>query len=306
MLLPTDIRTAREPSILSTLLLQHIANGLLDGVYYLLIALGLSLIFSLGGIVNLAHGAFYAIGAYLTIVISPHVGFGGSLIIAPGLVALLGIVIERLLLQRFYRADPILSLLLTFGLALVAEQLLRMIFGAPPLSYSIPSWLRGQIFLGDFIYSRYRATLILIAALCVLGILLLLNKTAFGRVVKAGVQNPDMVGALGISLKPYMMAVAALGIGLAGLAGVLLAPIYSIHPAMGQEIITPAFVVVVIGGLGSFWGVVTAAILVGLVKGATIGLGFPQFSTAVIYLMMLLVLLFRPRGLFGERIQRFE
>ena len=306
MLLPTDLRTAREPSILSTLLLQHIANGLLDGVYYLLIALGLSLIFSLGGIVNLAHGAFYAIGAYLTIVISPHVGFGGSLIIAPSLVALLGIVIERLLLQRFYRADPILSLLLTFGLALVAEQLLRMIFGAPPLSYSIPSWLRGQIFLGDFIYSRYRATLILIAALCVLGIWLLLNKTAFGRVVKAGVQNPDMVGALGISLKPYMMAVAALGIGLAGLAGVLLAPIYSIHPAMGQEIITPAFVVVVIGGLGSFWGVVTAAILVGLVKGATIGLGFPQFSTAVIYLMMLLVLLFRPRGLFGERIQRFE
>jgi branched-chain amino acid transport system permease protein len=222
------------------------------------------------------------------------------------LVALLGILIERTLFQRFYRADPILSLLLTFGLALVAEQLLRMIFGAPPLSYSIPTWLRGQVFLGDFIYSRYRATLIVIAAVCVLGLWLLLNKTAFGRVVRAGVQNPDMVGALGISLKPYMMAVAAIGIGLAGLAGVLLAPIYSIHPAMGQEIITPAFVVVVIGGLGSFWGVVTAAILVGLVKGATIGLGYSQFSTAVIYLMMLVVLLFRPRGLFGERIQRFE
>jgi branched-chain amino acid transport system permease protein len=290
----------------STLFLQHIANGLLDGVYYLLIALGLSLIFSLGGIVNLAHGAFYAIGAYLTIVVSPYVGFAGSLVIAPGLVALLGILIERLLFQRFYRADPILSLLLTFGLALVAEQVLRMIFGAPPLSYSIPSWLRGQIFLGDFIYSRYRGTLILIAALCVFGLWMLLNKTAFGRVVRAGVQNPDMVGALGISLKPYMMAVAGIGIGLAGLAGVLLAPIYSIHPAMGQEIITPAFVVVVIGGLGSFWGVVTAAILVGLVKGAAIGLGYSQFSTAVIYLMMLLVLLFRPRGLFGERIQRFE
>ncbi len=291
---------------MSTLFLQQIANGLLDGVYYLLIALGLSLIFSLGGIVNLAHGAFYAVGAYLTILISPYVGFGGSLIIAPGLVALLGILIERTLFQRFYRADPILSLLLTFGLALVAEQLLRMIFGAPPLSYSIPTWLRGQVFLGDFIYSRYRATLIVIAAVCVLGLWLLLNKTAFGRVVRAGVQNPDMVGALGISLTPYMMAVAGIGIGLAGLAGVLLAPIYSIHPAMGQEIITPAFVVVVIGGLGSFWGVVTAAILVGLVKGATIGLGYSQFSTAVIYLMMLVVLLFRPRGLFGERIQRFE
>ncbi|CAM5215606.1 ABC transporter permease OS=Bosea thiooxidans OX=53254 GN=ARD30_11570 PE=3 SV=1 [Bosea thiooxidans] len=115
-----------------------------------------------------------------------------------------------------------------------------------------------------------------------------------------------MVGALGISLQPYMMAVAGIGIGLAGLAGVLLAPIYSIHPAMGQEIITPAFVVVVIGGLGSFWGVVVAALMVGLVKGITIGLGYTQWSTAVIYLMMLLVLLFRPRGLFGERIQRFE
>lgn len=289
-----------------TLFIQQVLNGLLDGVYYLLIALGLSLIFSLGGIVNLAHGAFYAIGAYLTIVLAPHLGFGGALIVSPVLVALIGIVVERSLFQRFYRSDPILSLLLTFGLAMVAEQSLRMIFGAPPLSYSIPPALRGQIFIGDFIYSRYRAMLLLIAAGCVLGLWFLLQRTAFGRVVRAGVQNPDMVGALGISLQPYMVTVAGIGIGLAGLAGVLLAPIYSIHPAMGQEIITPAFVVVVIGGLGSFWGVVVAALMVGLVKGVTIGLGYTQWSTAVIYLMMLLVLLFRPRGLFGERIQRFE
>jgi branched-chain amino acid transport system permease protein len=291
---------------LLTLFIQQVLNGLLDGVYYLLIALGLSLIFSLGGIVNLAHGAFYAIGAYLTIVLAPHIGFGGAMIASPVLVALIGIVVERALFQRFYRSDPILSLLLTFGLAMVAEQALRMIFGAPPLSFSIPPALRGQIFVGDFIYSRYRAMLLLIAAGCVLGLWFLLQRTAFGRVVRAGVQNPDMVGALGISLQPYMVTVAAIGIGLAGLAGVLLAPIYSIHPAMGQEIITPAFVVVVIGGLGSFWGVVVAALMVGLVKGVTIGLGYTQWSTAVIYLMMLLVLLFRPRGLFGERIQRFE
>ena len=289
-----------------TLFIQQVLNGLLDGVYYLLIALGLSLIFSLGGIVNLAHGAFYAIGAYLTIVLAPHIGFGGAMVASPVLVALIGIIVERGLFQRFYRSDPILSLLLTFGLAMVAEQSLRMIFGAPPLSFSIPPALRGQIFIGDFIYSRYRALLILIAAACVLGLWFLLQRTAVGRVVRAGVQNPDMVGALGISLQPYMVAVAGIGIGLAGLAGVLLAPIYSIHPAMGQEIITPAFVVVVIGGLGSFWGVVVAALMVGVVKGITIGLGYTQWSTAVIYLMMLLVLLFRPRGLFGERIQRFE
>lgn len=288
------------------LFLQQVLNGLLDGVYYLLIALGLSLIFSLGGIVNLAHGAFYAIGAYLTLVISPYVGFGGALVISPVAVALLGILFERFLFKRFYRADPILSLLLTFGLSLVAEQALRMIFGAPPLSYAIPQWLKGQVFLGDFVYSFYRTVLLGIAAACVAGLWFLLQKTSFGRVVRAGVQNPDMVGALGISLQPYMAAVAGLGIGLAGLAGVLLAPIYSVHPAMGNEIITPAFVVVVIGGLGSFWGVVVAALLVGLVKGVMIGIGYSAASTAAIYLLMLLVLLFRPRGLFGERITRFE
>ena len=292
---------------MSTMLFaQQILNGLLDGVYYLLIALGLSLIFSLGGIVNLAHGAFYAIGAYLTLVISPYVGFGGSLVLSPIAVALFGILIERFLFRRFYRSDPILSLLLTFGLAMVAEQALRMIFGAPPLSYSIPSWLRGQVFLGDFVYSFYRTMLLIVAATCVLALWFLLQKTAFGRVVRAGVQNPDMVGALGISLEPYMAAVAAIGIGLAGLAGVLLAPIYSVHPAMGADIITPAFVVVVIGGLGSFWGVVVAALLVGLVKGVMIAIGYPAASTAAIYLLMLIVLLVRPRGLFGERITRFE
>jgi ABC-type branched-subunit amino acid transport system permease subunit len=195
------------------LLAQQILNGLLDGVYYLLIALGLSLIFSLGGIVNLAHGAFYAIGAYLTLVISPYLGFGGAFVAAPVAVALFGVVIERTLFRRFYRSDPILSLLLTFGLAMVAEQVLRMIFGAPPLSYSIPPWLRGQVAIGSFIYSFYRVVLLGIAATCIAGLWLLLQKTSFGRVVRAGVQNPDMVGALGISLQPYMSAVAALGIG---------------------------------------------------------------------------------------------
>ena len=287
-------------------ILEQVLNGLLIGVYYLLIALGLSLIFSLGGIVNLAHGAFYAIGAYLAVLLTNRIGFIGSFIAAPVLVGLLGIAVERLLFRRFYRSDPILSLLMTFGLAMVAEQALRMIFGAPPLSFSMPPWLRGQVAIGSFIYSFYRVVLLGIAAACIGGLWLLLQKTSFGRVVRAGVQNPDMVGALGISLQPYMSAVAALGIGLAGLAGVLLAPIYSIHPAMGQEIITPAFVVVVIGGLGSFWGVVAAALLVGLVKGVMVGIGYSAASTAAIYFLMLLVLLFRPRGLFGERITRFE
>ena len=286
-------------------LLEQVLNGLLSGVYYLLIALGLSLIFSLGGIVNLAHGAFYALGAYLTVILSRQIGFAATFVAAPVLVGLLGVIIERLLFRRFYRADPILSLLLTFGLAMVAEQGLRMIFGASPLAYAMPDFLRGQLFLGDFIYPRNRLVMLAVAAVAVTLTWLLIYRTPFGRVVRAGVQNPEMVGALGISLEPYMMAIAALGVGLAGLAGVLLAPIVTIHPAMGQEILTAAFVVVVIGGLGSFWGVVAAALLVGVVRGVTIYIE-PAASEASMYLLMVLVLLFRPRGLFGERIQKFE
>ena len=185
-------------------ILEQVLNGLLIGVQYLLIALGLSLIFSLGGIVNLAHGAFYAIGAYLTVALAPEIGFGGALIASPLAVGMLGLVIERFLLRRFYRGDPALGLLLTFGLAMVAEQALRMIFGAAPLPFGIPPWLRGQVFIGDLIYSRYRLAILAVALACVLGLWLLLTKTAFGRVVRAGVHNPDMVAALGISLKPYM------------------------------------------------------------------------------------------------------
>ncbi len=291
---------------LIVLFLQHLLNGLLAGAYYLLIALGLSLIFSLGGIVNLAHGAFYAIGAYLALTIGNHLGFTSAAILSPLVVGLLGVLIERVLFRRFYKSDPALSLLLTFGLAMVAEQVLRMVFGAAPLSWSIPQELRGQIFIGDFVYPRYRLLILGVAVFCVAGLWLLLQRTPFGRVVRAGVQNPEMLGALGISLQPYMAAVAFLGVGLAGLAGVMLAPIFSIHPAMGAEIITSAFVVVVIGGLGSFWGVVLAAVIVGITKGAVTALGYPEQSEAAIYLLMLLVLLVRPRGLFGERIQRFE
>ena len=288
------------------LLAQHLLNGLLAGAYYLLIALGLSLIFSLGGVVNLAHGAFYAIGAYLAVTIGTQLGFASAALISPLVVGILGVVVERLLLRRFYKADPTLSLLLTFGLAMVIEQALRMIYGAPPLSWSIPPDLRGQVSVGTFFYPRYRLMLLAVAALCVAGLWFLLQRTPFGRVVRAGVQNPDMVGALGISLEPYMAAVAFLGIGLAGLAGVLLAPIFTIHPAMGAEIITAAFVVVVIGGIGSFWGVVIAAAIVGVVKGAVTAAGYPQYSEAAMYALMLLVLLVRPRGLLGERILRFE
>jgi len=284
----------------------QLLNGLLDGFYYLLIALGLSIIFSLGGIVNLAHGAFFAIGAYLAYSLTPTLGFFGALIAAPLIVAALAIIIERFLFTRFYRIDPLYSLLLTFGLAMIIEQGLRWVFGATPRSYSIPMELRGQVFIGDFVYSRYRVFMIAIAIAAVAALWGLLNKTPFGRIVRAGIQNPDILGTLGISLRPYLAAVVAIAVGLAGLGGVLMAPIYTVHPMMGAEVVTAAFVVVVIGGLGSFWGVVIAALLVGLVKGLMIGLGFSQFSMFSIYLLMFVVLFLRPRGLMGERIMRFE
>jgi branched-chain amino acid transport system permease protein len=286
-------------------LLEQIINGLLVGGYYLLIALGLSMIFSLGGVVNLAHGAFYALGAYFAVEITKFAGFGGAIIASPLLVGLLGIAFERFLLRRFYSADPIIGLLLTFGLAMVVEQLIRMIWGAAPLPSSIPPALKGNIMVGEFLYSRYRLVMLGVVILALTAIWLLLNRTAFGRVVRAGVQKPDMVAVLGIRLQPYMTAIVVIGVGLAALAGVLFAPISGVHPAMGSEIMTAAFVVVVIGGLGSFWGVVLAAVLVGVVRGITIHF-FPPAGEASMYLLMMLILLFRPRGLLGERIERFE
>lgn len=285
--------------------LEQVANGLLLGLYYLLIALGLSIIFSLGGVVNLAHGAFYALGAYLMVWITSLAGYGAGFAVSPVAVALLGMLVERLFLRRFYQADPVLGLLFTFGLAMVIEQALRMVFGASPVQFAIPPYATGIVAAGDFMYPIYRLAMLSVALAALAGTWWLLYRTPFGKVVRAGINDPDMVRALGISLAPVLTAVAGLGIGLAGLAGALMAPITGVHPAMGQEILTAAFVVVVIGGLGSFWGVVVAAVLVGVIRGLT-SYFFPPASEASLYLLMLLILLVRPRGLMGERMQRLE
>ncbi len=286
-------------------LLEQIVNGIVLGGYYLLLALGLSLIFSVGGIVNLSHGAFYALGAYLSLEVIKLAGFGASIFVTPLLVGLLGILFERYLLRRFYTADPILSLLVTFGLAMVAEQTLRLIWGSAPLPSSMPAGFKGNVMLGEVMLSKYRLFILGVVIVVMSGIWLLLHKTAFGRVVRAGVQKPDMVAVLGIRLQPYMTAIVMLGVATAALGGVLFGPIAIVHPAMGTEIMTVAFVVVVIGGLGSFWGVVLAALLVGVVRGITTHF-VPAASEASMYILMFLVLMLRPRGLLGERIERFE
>lgn len=286
-------------------LLEQVVNGLVLGGYYLLLALGLSLIFSVGGVVNLAHGAFYALGAYLSLEVGQRLGWGAGVVISPVLVGLLGVLFERLLLRRFYTADPILSLLVTFGLALLAEQAIRMLWGAAPRPSTMPPEFKGNVLLGEMMFSRYRLFLLGVVMVLMTALWLLLHKTAFGRVVRAGVQRPDMVAALGIRLQPYMTAIVVLGVATAALGGALFGPITIVHPAMGTEIMTVAFVVVVIGGLGSFWGVVLAALLVGVVRGITIHF-LPAAGEASMYVLMFLVLMFRPRGLLGERIERFE
>jgi branched-chain amino acid transport system permease protein len=286
-------------------LLEQVVNGLVLGGYYLLIALGLSLIFSVGGVVNLAHGAFYALGAYAAVTLGRYVGWLPAAAISPVVVALLGMLFERFILRRFYREDPILSLLVTFGLALVAEQAIRMIWGSAPLVANMPAEFRGAVIIGDFLFSRYRLMLLAIVIVILAGLWLLLKKTSFGRVIRAGIQQPDMVAALGIRLQPYMTAVVMLGVGLAALGGALFAPITTVHPAMGTEILAIAFVVVIIGGLGSFWGVVLAALLVGVTRGVTIHF-VPAAGEASMYVLMFLVLLLRPRGLLGEPIEKFE
>ena len=286
-------------------LFEQILNGLLVGSYYIVLSLGLSLIFSLGGVVNLAHGAFYALGAYLAYEVQRRLGFGGAVVLSPVGVALVGMAIERLFLRRLYREDPMLGLLFTFGLAMTAEQSLRLVWGTTGLNFSIPDALRGQLLLGDFIYSYYRLTVLAVTILAVTGCWLLLNKTPFGMIVRAGTRDPEMVRALGISLKPAQTAVFALGVALAGLAGVLSAPLAGVQPAMGTEILTAAFVVVVIGGLGSFWGVVFAGLLVGVVRGITV-VFYPPAAEASMYVLMALILLVRPRGLMGEKFEKFE
>jgi branched-chain amino acid transport system permease protein len=285
--------------------LEHMVNGLLVGSYYIILALGLSLIFSLGGVVNLAHGAFYALGAYFAYEVNRRLGFFGALALSPIAVGMVGMAIESLLIRRLYREDPALTLLFTFGLALATEQSLRLIWGATGLPFPLPGAFQGVLLLGDFLYPYYRLFVLAVAVVAVTGIWLLLHKTPFGMIVRAGVSDPEMVRALGISLRPVLTAVFGLGIALAGLAGVLSAPLAGIQPAMGTEILTGAFVVVVIGGLGSFWGVVYAGLLVGVVRGLTVFL-YPPAAEASMYALMVLVLLLRPRGLMGERLERLE
>jgi len=289
---------------MTSLLISQLANGLVLGGLYVLIAIGLSIIFGLLGIVNFAHGAFFALGAYFGLTLYNQFGWP-AVILAPFLVGALGMIIERLLIRRLYDKDPLVSLIVTFALALLIEAATRVIWGGLGQPFNQPEWLSGIFLWGPVLITRYRFTVFLVTVLLLIGLWAFMQFTPYGRILRAGSRDPEMVGLLGIRLPRVLTAVFGLGCCLAGIAGVLAAPLWTVYPAMQEGAIMPAFVVVTIGGLGSFAGAVIAGLLVGVVTTMTIQFE-PEAANAVMYIFMAVVLLLRPRGLLGERWERFE
>jgi len=266
---------------------------------YVAIALGLTIVFGMLRLVNFAHGAFYAIGAYVGLVVAEHYGLAAGLIVAPLAVALFAVVLDRTLLRFFYDRDPTAQILVTFGIAIVVEESLRLIFGGTTRSYPVPAALSNSVNLGFTLYPAYRLCFAVGIVVIVLAVWLFLQRTNFGLIVRASIRDRTMVQLLGGNVDVASTTIFALGAGLAGLAGAAASPIYSVDPNTGFSFLVPSFVVVVIGGLGSFWGAVLGGLLVGELQSVTT-LIFPAASDVVIYIAMALVLLIRPSGLLGE------
>jgi len=281
------------------LILFNVFNGLIVGAFYALMALGLSLILNLSGVINFAHGGFLALGAYLAYSLMPIIGFWGALLLAPFLTALIGLAVERLLIRRLYGRDPLYSLLLTFGLAYILEDAARYIWGAQSLPYPIPAWLARPLSSQFFFLTGYRLFMVALVALAVGALFFILRHTRLGMRIRAGTLDLETVSSLGVNVRVLRNLNFGLGIYLAGLAGVLAAGMLGLQPTIGTSLIMPSFVAIIVGGLGSLPGTLFGGLLIGIASGLTT-VFFPSASEAVIYVMMGLVLLLRPRGLLGE------
>ncbi|HXP06397.1 MAG TPA: branched-chain amino acid ABC transporter permease [Stellaceae bacterium] len=284
---------------MTQLVLFNIFNGLIIGAFYALMALGLSLILNLSGVINFAHGGFLAIGAYIAYSLIPYVGFWGGLLLAPFLTAAIGIAVERVLIRRLYGRDPLYSLLLTFGLAFIFEDGTRYIWGAQSLPYQIPSWLQTSLSSELFFVTGYRVFMVLLVGVAVGALFVILNHTRLGIRIRAGTLDLETVSVLGVNVRILRNLNFGLGIYLAGLAGVLAAGMLGLQPTIGSSLLMPSFVAIIVGGLGSLPGTLLGGLLIGVASGLTT-VFFPSASEAVIYVMMGLVLLIRPRGLLGE------
>jgi len=284
---------------MTQLVLFNIFNGLIIGAFYALMALGLSLILNLSGVINFAHGGFLAIGGYLAFALIPSVGFWGALVLAPILTAVIGVIAERLLIRNVYGRDPLYSLLLTYGLAFMLEDGTRYVWGPQTLPFAIPAWLTQPLSSEFFFLTGYRLFMVALVALAVVVLFAILKYTRLGVRIRAGTLDLDTVSTLGINVKVLRTLNFGLGIYLAGLAGVLAAGMLGLQPTIGSDLIMPSFVAIIIGGLGSLPGTLAGGLLIGVASGV-VAVFIPSASEAVIYVMMALVLLLRPRGLFGE------
>jgi branched-chain amino acid transport system permease protein len=284
------------PAILGQLML-----GLVNGSFYALLSLGLAVIFGLMGVVNFAHGAFYMLGAFAAYVGLQYLGvnYWCALLLAPLAVGLLGIVVERLFLRHLYRLDPLYGLLLTFGIALIAEGIMRGLFGASGRSYPVPALLQGGFNLGFMVLPIYRAWVVF-ASLSVCALTwFLIERTRLGAMLRAATENARLVQAFGINVPLLVMSTYGAGVALAALAGVLAAPVIQVSPLMGSSLVIVVFAVVVIGGMGSIVGAVVSGLVLGLVEGLT-KVVYPEASNIVVFIIMAVVLVWRPTGLFGK------
>ena len=281
--------------------LGQLLLGLVNGSFYAMLSLGLAVIFGLLGIVNFAHGALYMIGAYVAWVSLEQFGlnYWAALVLAPLVVGALGVVIERLFLRHLYQLDPLYGLLLTFGLALIAEGVFRDHFGVSGQQYPVPELLQGATNLGFMILPNYRAWVVVASLSVCLGTWFLIEKTSLGATLRAGTENPKLVQAFGINVPLMVTLTYAGGAALAAMAGVLAAPIIQITPLMGANLIIVVFAVVVIGGMGSILGSIITGVALGLLEGLT-KVFYPEASNIVVFVIMVLVLMVRPVGLFGK------
>jgi branched-chain amino acid transport system permease protein len=274
-------------------------NGLIVGSFYALMAIGLSLILGLNGVINFAHGGFMALAAYFAFTLVPYVGFWGALIIAPVLAGGVGYIVEKLIIQRLYLRDPLYSLLATFGLALIIQDMLRTIWGAQGLPLAIPDFLNQPVSNTYFFVTGYRLFVVGLAILSTGGLFAILRYTRLGVRIRAGNADLETIAALGVNIYLLRSANFVLGIMFAGLAGILAAGQLGLTPTMGDQLIMPAFVAIVVGGVGSLLGSLLGGLIIGVASGITTAF-YPAGSEVVIYLIMGIMLVARPRGLLGQ------
>jgi branched-chain amino acid transport system permease protein len=283
------------------LLFGQLVLGLINGAFYAMLSLGLAVIFGLLNIINFTHGAQFMMGAFVAWMLLTYLGIGywWALLIAPVVVGMTGIAIERLFISRLYKLDHLYGLLLTFGLALIIEGTFRNLYGSSGQPYRIPPELTGAWDLGFMFLPVYRGWVVIVALVVCLATWLVIEKTRLGSYLRAATENAALVQAFGINVPRMVMLTYGAGVGLAALAGVLAAPIYSVNPQMGSNFIITVFAVVVIGGMGSILGSIVTGFVLGVVEGLT-RVFYPELSSTVVFIIMAIVLLTRPAGLFGR------